>query len=160
MNDRGRGEGLDGTLGDARIVPTEAVFDGATALATAVAGAVGDLAVGAEVRVAALLQRVDLVRRAAHQVERAVVTQAARQLRVHYRAAQVEPRIRMLNAATNARCEAAAIAETVATAIKSGRGKVPVDATLATIRDAIEELQKLARLIERAADDEGRATRC
>lgn len=160
MTDRGRSEGLDGTLGAARIVPTEAVFDGATALATAVAGAVGALAVGAEVRVGDLLQRVDLVRRAAHQVERAVVTQAARQLGVHARAAQVEPRIRMLNAATNARCDALTIAETVAAAMKTARGKVPVDATLASITQAILELQKLARLIERAADDEGRATRC
>lgn len=149
MDDRG----IEGTLGNALIVPGEAVFDATTALAQAVAAAVGDLGVGQALRIGGVLRRVDLVRAAAHQLERAVVEQGARQLGVAGREALVEPRIRMLNAATNARSTVRDLARMVQAAIDNDR-KLPAAAVAAVAQGAIEDLQKLVRLVERGKGGE------
>ena len=149
MDDRG----IEGTLGSALIVPGEAVFDAATALALTVAAAVADLGVGQALRIGVVLRRVDLVRAAAHQLERAVVEQGARQLGVAGREALVEPRIRMLNAATNARSTVRDLARMVQAAIDNDR-KLPAASVAAVAQGAIEDLQKLVRLVERGKGGE------
>ena len=149
MDDRG----IEGTLGSALIVPGEAVFDAATALAQTVAAAVADLGVGQALRIGVVLRRVDLVRAAAHQLERAVVEQGARQLGVAGREALVEPRIRMLNAATNARSTVRDLARMVQAAIDNDR-KLPAASVAAVAQGAIEDLQKLVRLVERGKGGE------
>jgi len=154
MSNMGKDGGLSGRLAEATIVPGEAVFDAASALADAVAIVVADLTLDEPIVVREQLRRADDARRAAWQFERAVVTQAARGLGVFAPAVRVEPKIRMLNAATNARRDVVEIAGTIEAAIE-GNGQVRVDATVAAILDAIGGLQKLARLIEQAAREGG-----
>jgi hypothetical protein len=153
-----------GRLGAQTIVPTEAVFDAASALAEAISLAMADLAVAEPIVVGAQLRRVDAVRRATYQFERAVVAQAARALGVAVPAVQVEPKVRMLDAASSARRAVTGIADLLYEKLTGddvdGIGKLQADATVAIIGSAIGDLQKLARLIEQAAAKEGRVVEC